>query len=171
MKQPESFVQGGEKSDCDADHRRSHVDHRDPQSQTLDGDPVGRSARAYSWPATKPDVPDPSQYPGWLGEGTDRTLALALSDQTKVVVELGAWLGMSARYIVEHAPKATVISVDHWEGSPEHRTQETFPLDASDPLRDVPLAVAGPTATGSSRCGCRPSMASGPWPNSGSSRT
>jgi hypothetical protein len=53
-------------------------------------------------------------------------LARELSEETKLVVELGAWLGMSSRFIAEHAPNATVVSVDHWKGSPEHRTQEEF---------------------------------------------
>ena len=92
----------------------------------MDGDAVDRLRLAYPWPATKPEVPDPVESPGWLDEGTDRALALALSDQTKVVVELGAWLGLSARYILENAPNATVISIDHWEGSPEHQTRDDF---------------------------------------------
>ncbi|MEJ7636678.1 MAG: class I SAM-dependent methyltransferase [Singulisphaera sp.] len=68
----------------------------------------------------------PITSPGWLDEGTDRVLARELSAETRLVVELGAWLGMSSRYIADHAPNATVISVDHWRGSPEHRSQDQF---------------------------------------------
>jgi hypothetical protein len=53
-------------------------------------------------------------------------LARALSPRTHSVVELGAWLGLSTRFIAAQAPAATVISVDHWQGSPEHQTQERF---------------------------------------------
>ncbi len=91
------------------------------RSPSQNGDPIERLRRAYPWPATRPVVMGPVQNPGWLGEGTDGALAAALSDRTRVVVELGAWLGMSTRYILDRAPGATVISVNHWEGSPEHR--------------------------------------------------
>jgi predicted O-methyltransferase YrrM len=87
---------------------------------------VHRLAEAHAWPAQCPEDPAPGQEQGWLGEGTELMLAQALSPKTRVVVELGAWLGMSTRYIADHAPQATVISVDHWRGSPEHQTQEHF---------------------------------------------
>ena len=42
-------------------------------------------------------------------------LADCLSEDTEVVVELGAWLGKSTRHILERAPRATVVSVDTWD--------------------------------------------------------
>lgn len=38
----------------------------------------------------------------------------------RVVVETGSWLGMSARHILRHAPRATLVCIDTWKGSPEH---------------------------------------------------
>src|SRR4051812_22659948 len=84
-------------------------------------DPVNRLRRAFPWPGEKPVISAPIENPGWLGEGTDRVLARSLSDETRLVVELGAWLGMSTRFIADLAPNATVISVDHWRGSSEHQ--------------------------------------------------
>jgi Methyltransferase domain len=98
----------------------------EPRARTSDDDPIDRLRRAYPWPEERPEVAGTIENPGWLGEGTDRTLGAALSDRTRIVVELGAWLGMSTRYILEHAPNATVISVDHWQGSPEHRARDDF---------------------------------------------
>lgn len=98
----------------------------EPRGRATDADPLDRLRRAFPWPDEKPEAPEPAENAGWLGEGTDATLADALSDRTRVVVELGAWLGMSTRYILERAPNATVISVDHWEGSPEHRARDEF---------------------------------------------
>ena len=42
-----------------------------------------------------------------------------LRPSTRYVVELGTWLGKSARFILANAPRARLVCVDHWEGSPE----------------------------------------------------
>lgn len=85
-----------------------------------------RLAQRQPWPAQRPADAAPGQEQGWLGEGTEVVLARSLSPATQLVVELGAWLGLSTRYIASLAPSATVISVDTWEGSPEHKTQERY---------------------------------------------
>jgi hypothetical protein len=85
-----------------------------------------RLSESHAWPAQQPEDADPGQEQGWLGNGTEVMLARSLPPSTRVVLELGAWLGLSTRFIAEHAPAATVISVDHWRGSPEHHTQERF---------------------------------------------
>lgn len=91
-----------------------------------DATALRRLAEKHAWPAEQPEDAAPGQEQGWLDNGTDAMLARALPPNTHVVVELGAWLGLSTRYIADHAPDATVISVDHWRGSPEHQTQERF---------------------------------------------
>ncbi len=83
-------------------------------------------AQKNPWPEQCPEDAAPGQEAGWLGAGSEQMLAKSLSPKTKLVVELGAWLGLSSRYIADHAPRATVISVDHWEGSPEHHAQERY---------------------------------------------
>ncbi len=35
-------------------------------------------------------------------------------------MELGSLCGLSSRFLAQHAPNATIICIDHWEGSAEH---------------------------------------------------
>ncbi len=79
---------------------------------------LNRLARRHPWPHEPPDVPE--DWHGWLGPETARALAEHLSARTRLVVECGSWLGVSARAIVELAPAATLVAIDHWRGSPEH---------------------------------------------------
>ncbi|HEV3344269.1 MAG TPA: class I SAM-dependent methyltransferase, partial [Pirellulales bacterium] len=76
-------------------------------------------ARQHPWPDQRPNVP-PNQH-GWLDSSTKEVLASVLNDETRLVLELGAWLGQSTRFIADQAPAAVVITVDHWRGSPEHQ--------------------------------------------------
>lgn len=69
----------------------------------------------YPWPETCPKV-EPNGL-GWLADETALVLKRAVDHNTKLIVELGAWFGMSTRFLLKHAPNATVISVDHWMGS------------------------------------------------------
>jgi hypothetical protein len=87
---------------------------------------VRRLANEQPWPADRPEDAAPGEEPGWLGAGSEVMLAQSLTPVTGLVVELGAWLGLSTRFIADRAPAATVISVDTWEGSPEHQAQERF---------------------------------------------
>jgi predicted O-methyltransferase YrrM len=80
----------------------------------------------HPWPAHQPADAAPGQEEGWLAHGTDQVLAEALSPATRLVVELGSWLGLSTRFIAAHAQSANVISVDHWRGSPEHQNDERY---------------------------------------------
>jgi|GEM_PF-751069 len=85
-----------------------------------------RLTEANPWPDEQPADAAPGQEQGWLGAGSEVMLARSLSPKTKLVVELGSWLGLSTRFIAEHAPRATIVSVDTWEGSIEHKTQERY---------------------------------------------
>lgn len=95
---------------------------------SLNGDATAlqRLTEKHAWPERQPEDAAPGREQGWLGNGTEVMLSRSLSPNTHVVVELGAWLGLSTRFIADHAPAATVISVDHWQGSPEHQSQEHF---------------------------------------------
>lgn len=73
---------------------------------------------AFPFPVKIPDVP--SSDHGWFWEGHIELLSGAMGSDRKIVLELGAWLGKSTRWIAEQSPNATVISVDHWQGSAEH---------------------------------------------------
>ncbi|NLX97376.1 MAG: glycosyltransferase [Rhodopirellula sp.] len=84
--------------------------------------PLGILKRRYPWPERIPDVPPDGH--GWFQSSNARVLSRYLGPETRLVVELGSWLGMSSRFILEHAPAATLVAIDHWQGSPEHHRPE-----------------------------------------------
>lgn len=67
------------------------------------------------WPDVMPDLPFDGQ--GWCQPEHRPMLARRLSADTKVVLELGSWLGQSTRLLLELAPNATILCVDTWQGS------------------------------------------------------
>ncbi len=104
--------------------------------------------RRYPWPDTIPDVA-PDDH-GWFQPCNARLLGRFLGPETRLIVELGSWLGKSARFMLEAAPQATVLCVDHWLGSPEcQRPQlyETF-LRNLWPWRDRVTAMRVGTIEG-----------------------
>ncbi len=90
-----------------------------PQPQ----DRVAKLAADFPWPQASPQVPIQIGPLGWLADGAADVLKGELTLATWVVVELGSWLGMSTRFIADHAACATVIAIDHWQGSVEHHEQ------------------------------------------------
>jgi hypothetical protein len=72
------------------------------------------------WPTNRPRVDPEPPVIGWLADGTRTLLDESLSGDTSLVIELGSWLGLSTRIIADLAPRAIVIAIDHWRGSPEH---------------------------------------------------
>lgn len=75
----------------------------------------------FGWPPMKPAVPIPTEHTGWLADGARELLGRELGEHTRLVVELGAWLGLSTRFIADHARQADVLTVDHWRGNVEHQ--------------------------------------------------
>lgn len=74
----------------------------------------------FRFPKELPKVP-PSDH-GWFGPEHVELLSGALLPSTKIVLELGSWMGLSTRFIARNAPNAVVLAVDHWCGSLEHKT-------------------------------------------------
>lgn len=74
--------------------------------------------KSFQFPALKPKVQ--SKVEGWMNPENQETLKGHLTPKTRIVVEVGSWLGLSTRFLAEHAPNATVIAIDHWLGSVEH---------------------------------------------------
>jgi hypothetical protein len=68
----------------------------------------------YAWPTSSPGIPFDDH--GWFGWCHQAVLDATLSRDSKVIVELGSWLGKSTRFLLASAPRATVIAVDHWKG-------------------------------------------------------
>lgn len=80
--------------------------------------------RLFPWPhiekeARVADVYYDGPGAGWLHPSTWELLSQELEPEN-TVVELGSWLGTSARAILDYRPSARLICVDHFEGSPEH---------------------------------------------------
>lgn len=67
------------------------------------------------WPDSMPDMA-PFMHGWFFGE---EALSPFCNAQTRLIVELGSWLGKSARWMCNAAPNATVVCIDHWDGSPE----------------------------------------------------
>jgi hypothetical protein len=67
----------------------------------------------FNWPEEKPNIPVDDH--GWFTNQS--TLEKFLKTDTKIVVELGSWLGSSTRFILERAPNAKVIAIDHWSNN------------------------------------------------------
>lgn len=72
----------------------------------------------HPFPEHKPDVP-PCPH-GWLFGVVKKSLQAIIGKETRCVLEVGSWMGLSTRFILDAAPHATVICVDTWAGSPEH---------------------------------------------------
>jgi len=74
----------------------------------------------FPYPDTKPNLPqDPH---GWLSPHVE-SMFKPLIKNAKLIIEVGSWLGLSARFWLENSD-AHVICIDTWEGSPEHHTIE-----------------------------------------------
>ncbi len=72
----------------------------------------------YPWPPEKPDMKEDDH--GWCrGDIVNGFEQLVKSDM-RVILELGSWLGQSARLFHRLAPMATIICIDHWGGNVEH---------------------------------------------------
>lgn len=78
------------------------------------------------WPDKKPDIP--FNEGGWFPKANQSMLSRFLSDKTGIVVELGSWIGLSTRWILDKAPKATVIAIDHWLGGKENAGDPLLPV-------------------------------------------
>lgn len=85
------------------------------------------------WPATRPEINDDYVSKGWLSFYSRMMLGTHIRPDFKLIVELGAWRGMSSRFIADSAPQATVVAIDHWEGSEEHKQFSA----QSDKLQDL----------------------------------
>lgn len=80
----------------------------------------------YRWPRKKPDIP--FNDAGWFPEANKKMLLPFLGDGTKLIVELGSWVGLSTRWMLDRAPNATLIAIDHWRGGPENKDDPLLPF-------------------------------------------
>jgi len=76
-----------------------------------------RLAAEHPWPVQRPEIADGEDH-DWLGPVQQQMLAGTLGEDTRLVVETGAWTGLGTRAIAHYAPRARVIAVDAWKASP-----------------------------------------------------
>ena len=77
-------------------------------------------AQRHAWPSEKPQV-SPFPERDWLASGTQAILSDTVPPSARLIVEVGSWVGRSTRYLANLAPRANIIAIDHWQGSPEHK--------------------------------------------------
>jgi len=91
-----------------------------------------RACCEFPWPDEVP-LQDPI-LSGWLHRGNERTLLRLVNERKpKVIVELGAWLGLTTSVLAEEAQEATIFAVDRWDSK--------FLLDAQLPQYETAIAA------------------------------
>lgn len=73
------------------------------------------------------DLPDKFEH-GWFTDDNKNVLDKFLNKETKVIIELGTWLGSSVLYMLKKAPAASIYCVDRFFSSdPEiHKARLTY---------------------------------------------
>lgn len=77
----------------------------------------------YPIPTEMPNVPTDyvkGEPMGWCAGENRALFAKLCNPDTRVVIDGGSFLGLSAWWFLKTAPNATVICIDHWKGSREH---------------------------------------------------
>jgi hypothetical protein len=129
---------------------------------------LDRLREKYPWPKEAPDVP--TNWGGFCSRSQKRIFSDIISDSVHVILELGSWMGKSARHMAqEMGSHGTIICVDHWKGSPEHVKSDEFTdvlptlyetfIKNQWELRDKIIMVREDTLTGMKMvhsCGIRP---------------
>ncbi len=72
------------------------------------------------WPDKKPNVL-PYEHTWFSRKKIAEFNRLFSRKKFKLIVELGSWLGGSAKFFLNKMPEAHVIAIDHWKGSIEHQ--------------------------------------------------
>lgn len=85
----------------------------------------------FEWPKEKPSVAADGH--GWLCDENKRILTNYLGLNVKTVIEIGSWLGLSARFMMDTAPHISVIAIDHWSSTLEGHDNGGTTDPMSDP--------------------------------------
>jgi len=88
--------------------------------------------KKYQWPMEKPNVPPKyskgNTPEGWCHGNNVNMFKTLVNENTKVIIDAGSWLGLSAWHFLNLAPNATVICLDTWQGSVEHKKNAILPV-------------------------------------------
>lgn len=76
----------------------------------------------FFWPEEKPSVPEQLEK-GWFCGENQFLLRKAIKEKDPcIILELGSWMGLSTRFLCRESKEdVTVIAIDTWEGSEEHK--------------------------------------------------
>lgn len=88
--------------------------------------PLDKLRELHPWPAQRPTVA-PSER-GWDGGGREIVADLIRERQMKVVLEIGTFLGLSARKWLHCAADLAVIAIDPWISPKPHEWTESWAL-------------------------------------------
>lgn len=89
-------------------------------------EPLESLRAAYSWPSQPPNVPA-DFGPLWYVDsdrGHTGVLKRIVPRETRVIMELGSFVGRSTAAFLRLFPQADVIAIDTWRGSPGFPTHE-----------------------------------------------
>jgi hypothetical protein len=86
---------------------------KSPLAEPFNAAPMTDLQAAFPWPDERPAIRAEVCEDG-LREPVKAMLRRAITNKTRVVVDLGASTGLSTRFLTEQAPRAAVIAVDPW---------------------------------------------------------
>ena len=99
-------------------NRNRREQHRDRMGEFLED-----LKRRYPWPLAAPEVVQ-DWGPEWFLDnesmGHTGPLLQFVGTDTRVILELGSFVGRSTACFLRICPQAHVIAIDTWQGSPEH---------------------------------------------------
>jgi predicted O-methyltransferase YrrM len=83
----------------------------------------------FEWPAEKPNVPGDNHH--WFGGSNNEILYKIIEElKPKCILELGSWTGAgSTKFILERAPDAYLVCIDHWSKDLNDYVQEEFNIE------------------------------------------
>lgn len=81
--------------------------------------PIERLKACFPWPGYH-WVRLEDEVHGWFKDENHKVLLEHFKREPKTIVEVGSWMGLSAKWIVEQNPNATLICIDTWLGSRDH---------------------------------------------------
>jgi len=77
-----------------------------------------RLRKQYPWPVSQ--IHGARKWHGWLRDENKESLLNILNEfEAPLVIEIGTWLGMSAKFFLKHS-KCKLITIDNFKGSKEH---------------------------------------------------
>jgi len=142
---------------ADCSEARSEADHPTVVAEAPATDGINRLAMDHPWPREKPET-EPCKEHGWVRPAHRRMLGKAIHAETRLVVETGAWVGLTTRVIADHASAGKVIAIDQWKESSGHGPNADWKAMLPDvykrflancwPCRERVIPMSLPTALG-----------------------